>query len=255
MDKRTALRPGTSIFNRQPTRDIEDVRNRIREGIGEAQKSITVANDGTITFGRYAITPTGMDLPDDISFDEWCSVGKVVTNGFESSVSWAIGDWAEKANKLWQMTYEQIAEVIGYPVETLMTYASVCRSYPTSIRNRDVSFGHHRAVINREDREQILDRAAAEKWTVSQLQEMYPPPPKPKAKRSKRPAPSRVDTYGGLNFAKTAQKLGKSVNAIGQGRKLTDKRKAEILGYVQQIEAWLDALKQSTFEQDETHGD
>lgn len=183
MANRTALRPGTTVFDKQSTRGISDIRDRIRDGMDIPESAITVTDDGSITFAGYTITPTGLTLPDDISQDEWRNVGKVITNGLESSVSWAIGDWAEKANKLWEWTYEQIAQEIGYPIETLMTYASVCRKYPTSIRNRDVTFGHHRAVINREDRIELLERAAAEKWTVSQLQKLIAPP-------KKRPTPS-----------------------------------------------------------------
>lgn len=247
MDKRTALRPGTSVFNRQPTRSITDIRDNIRDGMNVPESAITVTSDGTIMFGGYKIEPTGLTLPDDISQDEWRNIGKVITNGLESSISWAIGDWAEKANKLWNWSYEAIAQEIGYPVETLMTYASVCRKYDTSIRNRGATFGHHRAVINQANRLEILERAVAEKWTVSQLQEMYPPP-KQKSKKRKSPPPSRVDTWGGKEFGKNAQKLGQLLNAIGEGNTLTQKRRSAIWDYIGKLEIWLDAAKRSVAE-------
>lgn len=226
-------------------RTLADGRDRDKSGEPEPQPSaIVAASDGSIQFGDYTLTSIGLTLPDDITEDEWRKVGAVILGKFETSVSWAIGDWAEKAHKLWGWDYERISEESGRPAQTLMTYASICRAYPTLIRNQDASFGHHRVVAKFDNRAELVEYAVDHKWTVSQLQDFASPPKK------KRPAPSRRDTYGGMNFAKNAQKLGKMVNEIGEGKKLTPKRQAEMLGYVQQIETWIEALKQSTFDQD-----
>lgn len=102
-------------------------------------------DDGTMTYKRFTMTPTGMTIPKDVTGDEWNDVGSVIKT-LESSISWVLGDWAEYANRVWQIPYADVAQAYGYEEETLMTYGWVCRSVPTSIRNRGVYFGHARLV-------------------------------------------------------------------------------------------------------------
>lgn len=200
----------------------------VQDMIGERQEppqpsAIVAASDGTIVFGNYTLTPIGLTLPDDITEDEWRGVGNIILNSFESSVSWAIGDWAEKANKLWGWSYERIAQESGKPIDTLMVYASVCRKYPTLIRNQDATFGHHRVVAKFDNRVDLVAYAVAQNWTVSQLQD-FVSPPKPKAQKAK-PTPlprNPVDRYrrfSGENV-KTIESIERKLDAIGQGDKL-----------------------------------
>jgi hypothetical protein len=102
-------------------------------------------NDGTMTYKRFTLTAIGMAIPDDVSGDEWNDVGTVIKS-LESSISWVVGDWAEYANRVWKVSYAEMAKHFGYEEETLWAYASVCRSVPTLIRNQGVYFGHGRLV-------------------------------------------------------------------------------------------------------------
>ncbi|MBA3867764.1 MAG: hypothetical protein H0X30_01270 [Anaerolineae bacterium] len=109
------------------------------------ENAIQRNDDGTMTYKRFTMTATGLTIPDGIEEPEWIEVGNVIKS-LESSISWVLGDWAEYANRVWRFSYEDIAKHFGYEEETLMTYGWVCRSVPTSIRNRGVYFGHARLI-------------------------------------------------------------------------------------------------------------
>src|SRR5690606_22286483 len=84
-------------------------------------------DDGSIVHERFRITPTGLDLPDDLSGDEWVRIGQIIKT-IESAGMWAAGDWADYANKIWSLSYEGIAAQFDYKASTLKVYASICRN-------------------------------------------------------------------------------------------------------------------------------
>jgi len=146
------------------------------DGSGAIPKNALVAVEteegGLIThrFGRLELTVVGVNLPEDTSQDEWMVLGDTLA-AMETSLPWWVGDWARFASTHWGIDYEQIAARFGVKVDTLYTYASTCAKFETSIRNRGVSFGHHRAMQGLEKRWAIhwLERAAEGDWTVDQL--------------------------------------------------------------------------------------
>lgn len=126
--------------------------------------------EGVYVYKRFVMTPVGMQMPDDVTGDEWQEVGHII-KGLDSSISWVVGDWAAHANAVWGWAYAEIAEHFGYTEETLMAYASVCRSISTLIRNQGVPFGHHRLVTKLPEDQQRhwLDQAAKHKWRVADM--------------------------------------------------------------------------------------
>lgn len=118
-----------------------------------AGQALVPQSDGTLEAGRYRITRTGMELPDDLTEAEWREIGKMVKT-LESSVSWVIGDWAAKANKLWGISYEEIARQFDYGKNTLKQYASVCNQVHPNSRHPRVPFSHHRLVTSFSSSEQ-----------------------------------------------------------------------------------------------------
>jgi len=91
----------------------------------------------------------------------------------ERAVGWWIGDWWVYGE---QKYGERVAAVrsetwAGPNFETCMTYGSVVRKFPTSIRIEGVSFAHHRLVVRLDDKEAraLLKDAARNDWSIQQL--------------------------------------------------------------------------------------
>lgn len=143
--------------------------------------AIVPVDGGSFQYKRFALSPIGLTIPDDITQEEWLDVGQVLKQ-LETSIQWVVGDWAKYAHVIWGVGYDQIAEEFGYEVETLWTYASIANSIPTLIRNQGLSFSHHRFVakLDGEKQRHWLERAASEGWTLSQMRKaMQGDPPTP----------------------------------------------------------------------------
>lgn len=139
---------------------------------------------GVYHYKGCRITPTGVEIPKNTPKEVWDEIGAILLD-MESSISFALGDWlAFGEDRTWGETYKTMAEERGLKVETLHSYASVCRK--VLIRNQGLSFAHHRKVMalkNPDSGESLegdeltahqtywLNQAAANRWSVSQLDE------------------------------------------------------------------------------------
>ncbi len=133
-------------------------------------------DDGTMTYKRFVMHPTQLEIPQDVTADEWADFGGVLKQ-LDTTISWVVGEWAEFANKQWEYSYEAIAEHFGYEISTLMTYTSIVRKIPTSIRNQGLSFAHHRLVAGLPETHQKiwLEQAANMGWNVAQMRDAMRP--------------------------------------------------------------------------------
>lgn len=105
-------------------------------------------DDGTMTYKRFTMTPVGLIVPEEVSIEELMEVEEVLEN-LETSIQWNIGDWYNSATdkNVWGRKYElQPANEVEYKYQTLADYAWVARSIDFSIRNRKLSFSHHRLI-------------------------------------------------------------------------------------------------------------
>lgn len=99
--------------------------------------------NGDIEFHRFRITPVGLVMPDDVTNDELIAVGQIL-DSLDTAVQWNQSDWFNQAeNRVWGQMYQSDAEL---KYETLKDYAWVARNVHLSIRNRQLSFAHHRAI-------------------------------------------------------------------------------------------------------------
>lgn len=104
--------------------------------------------DGTMVYKRFTMTPVGLIVPEQVTIDELLEIEEVLEN-LETSVQWNIGDWYNCATdqNVWGRKYEiQPASEVEYKYQTLADYAWVARSIDFSIRNRKLSFSHHRLI-------------------------------------------------------------------------------------------------------------
>ncbi len=112
------------------------------------ERALIPADDGNYIYKRFTMTPVGLIAPDDVTTDELLEIEGVLEN-LETSVQWNIGDWYNYATEqnVWGRKYElQPVTEVEYQYQTLADYAWVARSIHFSIRNRKLSFSHHRLI-------------------------------------------------------------------------------------------------------------
>lgn len=104
--------------------------------------------DDILTYKRFVMTPVGLIAPDDATVDELIEIEGVLEN-LETSIQWNIGDWYNRAKQqnVWGRMYElQPTKEVEYKYQTLADYAWVAGAIDFSIRNRKLSFSHHRQI-------------------------------------------------------------------------------------------------------------
>lgn len=106
-------------------------------------------------------SPTGLDLPDDLSFDEWQGIGQSFGVALQAA-AWCIGDWLVYGERKWGRqllmdgaefdgpasripaeAYNAAIGSTGMDLQTLKNYASTCRAIPREERHPALTFGHH----------------------------------------------------------------------------------------------------------------
>jgi hypothetical protein len=155
---------------------VNGLQNVGRANIPEG--SIVPQKDGTLSVNGLTITATGVELAPDTPPEKWQALGRSLLR-VGNAAQWCIGDWLIFGeNKAWGETYEQMAREFGYQIETLYTYAWLCRKVKISIRNRDLSPAHHRLVAKFDEEKQrnLLEWAATgdegKPVKISQMRDM-----------------------------------------------------------------------------------
>lgn len=117
-----------------------------------------------------ALTPTGLDLPEGISFDTYEALMGMLGQ-VHRSASWLIGDALAYGEQVFGESYAQAAEATQLAPQTLMNLCSVARRVPPSVRRASLPFSSHALVASLKPREQAkwLKQAEQEGWTRAQL--------------------------------------------------------------------------------------
>lgn len=150
---------------------VAELEARITELTEDA---IIVREDGlSRQYKRFELYETELVIPDDVTEDEWVELG-VLLMRMKSTIQWVLGDWLVYGmTQKWKDGYSYIEQKFGYEVETLWSYASVCRKVPTLTRIKDLSFSHHRAVTRFADEPDLqrdwLSKALQNDWSAKEL--------------------------------------------------------------------------------------
>ena len=132
-----------------------------------------------IKFQKAQFEKNKLIIHDTISIDEWKELGQSLKQ-VEGSVQFWIGDWARYGDKRGftgkytdPKVYDELEELTGLKRDTLITYKSVSSSVDSLLRNKDLSFNHHKEVakLPPEKQETYLKRASEEKLSVRNLRE------------------------------------------------------------------------------------
>lgn len=140
-------------------------------------------DDGTMTYKRFRMSATGMQVPEDVTPDELLDVGHVL-HGLQSSMQWIVGDLMNSMRRVYGESYQRVALQLGYEVKTVQEWASICKKL--SIRMEGLSFGHHQVVApySADEQRQFLVWALESGASVQTLRRAineWKHPPKPLA--------------------------------------------------------------------------
>lgn len=201
--------------------------------------AIVPQDDGSFIVGQFTLTPTGVQIPEGVSSDDWGQLGDLLFR-LNGSIQWLIGDWLNYGARTWGKTYDAIAEATGYEVSTLYNLAMVSSKVDFSLRNEKLSFTHHMLVASRSPEEQRywLARAVDERWSAAQLRAAM-----------KTPTPlSSGDTSAGVQKRlishekpREVRQFLKLASKAGQG---DPKAKQRALGQIVQLRQWLDDVEE-----------
>ena len=142
----------------------------------QAQSRAIQANNGNIVIGGFTLTQKGAvwDEANKPTKENW-EQALSITFRMESGLQWIIGDLVAFGETVGYGDTESVAQLFGKRTQTLYNYGSICRTFPEISRRREIlSFGHHDAVAgikNEKKREQLLDQAIEENWSVARLRQ------------------------------------------------------------------------------------
>lgn len=121
---------------------------------------------------KFAITSTGIQFNEELSFEEWDDLGqKLAPVG--KSIGFIIGDWINYGEKRWGDKYEEALTRTGMAYQTLANYAYVARKVQFSCRHEKLGFEHHYVVAKLktdEEKQHWLEMAVKHKLGKRRLQ-------------------------------------------------------------------------------------
>lgn len=149
-------------------------------------RALVIQPGGSMNYDDISLSAVGIQLPDDLSIDDYLRLSMAVVQ-VESSVQWWLGDLLafglRKSDQdfAWGETYQQVAAATGQDVNTLYTLAWVSRSVEFSLRKENLSYSHHKEIAKLEPDAQAywLEQAAQNGWSVRALRDAIRPPALP----------------------------------------------------------------------------
>ncbi len=118
----------------------------------------------------FTVTPTGLRIVGEPTFDEWHRVGDALCR-VGGSLSWCVGDWIAHGEAAFGELASQAYALTGLSYGSLANALSICKRFPVSRRRETLSFGHHAAVAALSDvkADAALDHAERHALSVGSL--------------------------------------------------------------------------------------
>ncbi len=124
-----------------------------------------VAQAVALPTGKVKLSPLGMEVNEELSFDEWSALAPHIGSALRS-MSFVVGDWLvyghdhfsgeqdfpgmesgpRPAKRVPQNRYDLAVKATDIDLATLKTYVHVSRRVPMLLRNNLLSWEHHKAV-------------------------------------------------------------------------------------------------------------
>lgn len=128
-------------------------------------------NTLAITDPKFAITPTGIQFHQDLSYEEWDDLGQKLAP-IGKSIGFILGDWINYGSqKNYGEKYDEAIARTGIDYGYLRNMAYVARKVDLSCRRDNLAFEHHAVVAKLKPDEQShwLDMTKQHKLTVRRL--------------------------------------------------------------------------------------
>ena len=150
-----------------PRSEEADIRNLAATGAVAQAERVGREDSQAVQY-----LPRELTLPCDLSYQRWVEIGYTV-RGMTEHVAWWWGDWCNHGERAYGEKYSQALNETGLDYNTLAHYASVARQFEVWRRRQTLSWSHHREVapLEREEQDQLLDKAEEQRWTRAQLRE------------------------------------------------------------------------------------
>ena len=109
----------------------------------------------------------GLQLPEDLSFEEWSGIGSTLQS-VEGSIQWWIGDWLNFGERRYGEMYTQAMDATERSYQALADAKWIAGEFEFSCRHENLSWTHHResASLPHEERADVLSIAENEGWSV-----------------------------------------------------------------------------------------
>jgi hypothetical protein len=111
------------------------------------------------------VSETGFSLPEDASFEDWCTIGRRLGQLRDTCLPWWIGDWWICAEHRYgeRRAVVEAEDWQGPNFQLCAVYGSVARKFECLRRRKLLSFAHHREVASPPPAEadKLLDRCEA----------------------------------------------------------------------------------------------
>jgi hypothetical protein len=113
-----------------------------------------------------------MEIPDDATQDQWLATGRELAR-MKDHLGFMIGDWVNHGRKHFPEQLDLLIEQAGFDPRASLKAARVAEKFPAHVRNKRLSFDHHRVVhmLPAPDQLDLLQKAGREHWDVKALRE------------------------------------------------------------------------------------
>lgn len=114
-----------------------------------------------------AFSSTGLRLTDpNLSYDSYEAIGHLLGE-MRKAMQWAVGDYILLGEQLFGERCYQAIEALGISEEGMREMVRVASGIPRSMRRKDLSWSHHRAVVGLTKEiagVKVPDRALQREW-------------------------------------------------------------------------------------------
>ncbi|HEU5471983.1 MAG TPA: LmbU family transcriptional regulator [Actinophytocola sp.] len=126
--------------------------------------------EGPAQLRQVRMNGVGLQIPRDLSFEDWAKAGRQLS-GIVDSSAWWLGDWLVFGKTHYADCYQLAIQGAGLRYQTLRNYAWVARRFDLGRRRSALTFQHHAEVASLpiEEQERLLDQAEREMWSTKQL--------------------------------------------------------------------------------------
>ena len=132
--------------------------------------AILSESDRKVVQGQFKITPTGLIIGGNPSYEEWCDFYERLKK-YDGAIQWTLGDLLNEGEKRYGETYAQAIEETNGQYQQLANYKWVAGRIEFSVRTENLTWSHHKQIAKFPPVEQKrwLHKAEKEGWSVSEL--------------------------------------------------------------------------------------